>query len=1116
MGEPALSVNLVLDKKVMSISYSATTTAEDVCTTVCKKLSIGPVARHLFALRVKDKQIFLMPSATFTEKNPSYDLRIRFKPASLDKLKKIDINAYNYYFHQARNDLLENKIPDIVFDKCRRELVGLGVTDMYRVMLEKDITKEIVENDYRKYMPKEVIKRHSFFVKKPVKDTLEKIRRSGHDAWYVKSEYLKQLDNIAPEYLCEEYKALNDRDGSIYSVFVRVSPYHPTDPGIRICLESRKDQWEQICKIEDLCHISIRKDGTVEISRKNGIPFYLQFALPLMYSFVSLLDGYYRLTCKWTFNLCKDVTTPSLKSLYSMRCHGPVGGEFSYSKLEEKRGNHPGCFILRECETRYNVYFIDVCIKNCSKPKTYKLEKLPNNELIFNDDLTKYKNVFQLIKAYSDPNGSIFLQECLPPSEYDNSHLLLCQNETLVGDSLTDGSSVKGLIPSSPLCINNRDIQVYKGHKKLGSEERTMVYRSMWKLTKGKKIEVAMKILKHEYYEEYLKEFLELAGQWAFLQSYAIVKLFGVTLTSPVSMVLEYMKLGNLDQYLQRNKSSLKEVDLIEAATNLASALWHLEENGIVHGKIRCKKLLVSYHDDRVFTVKLSDPGVRYSYSSNEVHWIPVECYSNLEFAKRSTAADVWAFATTLWEIFMYGEQIKQTSHINAMKFYASGKRLPQPASCPNDIYQIMKECWDADPHRRKQPQAIMRDIKQIFYQVFNSRRVHSYAKVFTSKMSKSSGSVSSLNTNATDSTYVLPNDGLVSLSSMSEKDIDFMYGSSTNGISVEKAWILGNLDYSDDTESCDVSTILSNFDFSAATSATSLNSLNSMQSVFELDGDCNVVLQGRIGQGFYGEVYKGTLEYLGDKDIEAKQVAVKKLKTSAVSTCLQDFEREITIMKNLKHPNIVEIFGVLQEPEISLVMEYVPHGSLQSYLKIYKEVLTVKQLLKYALDIANGMEYLGTKHNIVHRDLAARNILVVDENHVKISDFGLAQVMGPNDYYILKTSRELPIKWYALESLRDGKFSSRSDVWSFGVTLCEMFSYGEEPKLPNVEVTPAEQEQQALLNSLENGARFPCPPMCPQSVYVRIIYPCWTNSPHDRPTFSLLHGEIQDMLTQY
>lgn len=106
-----------------------------------------------------------------------------------------------------------------------------------------------------------------------------------------------------------------------------------------------------------------------------------------------------------------------------------------------------------------------------------------------------------------------------------------------------------------------------------------------------------------------------------------------------------------------------------------------------------------------------------------------------------------------------------------------------------------------------------------------------------------------------------------------------------------------------------------------------------------------------------------------------------------------------------------MEILGIISEPQVCLVMEFIKHGSLQSYLPIHRERLTHKNLLGFALDIATGMDYLGQK-NIVHRDLAVRNILVVDDSRVKISDFGLAQVAGKNDYYILQTNRDLPIKW--------------------------------------------------------------------------------------------------------
>ncbi|KAL3288357.1 hypothetical protein HHI36_002805 [Cryptolaemus montrouzieri] len=353
MSESVLTVNIVLDKKSLEVPYTSITTAEDVCIYVCRNLNIGPLARHLFALRITGKTIFLTPSASFGPKYLVFDFRIRFKVSKLHNLRKLDLKAYDYYFHQTRLDVLYNEIPDIVYEKCKKELVGLGITDMYRVMLEKDLPKESVENDYKKYIRKEVLKRHAFFIKKPIRETLGKLQKTKHDVWFVKEEYLNQLNMLAPDYLSETYKAATDQDGSIFNIFVKVSPGNSSSetsiPEIKYCLENKMENWHLIGTIEDMAFVSIRIDGTVEISRRNGIPFYLKFnSLPIMWSFISHLDGYYRLACKWTFNICKDATTPSLQKLYMMKCHGPVGGEFSYAKLEEKRSNRPGCFIIRK------------------------------------------------------------------------------------------------------------------------------------------------------------------------------------------------------------------------------------------------------------------------------------------------------------------------------------------------------------------------------------------------------------------------------------------------------------------------------------------------------------------------------------------------------------------------------------------------------------------------------------------------------------------------------------------------------------------------------------------------------------------------------------------------
>lgn len=180
MGEPTLNINLALEsEKSISVPYTGTMTAEDVCVIVCKQLNIGTLARHLFALRVTGKGVFLMPNATFRDKLTTLDFRIRFKVAHIAKLRKLDVSAYNYYFQQARTDVLDNKIPDLVYEKYRRELLGLGITDMYRVMLEKGISREIVESEYKKYVPKDVLKKHAFFIKKPIHDHLVQLEKNS-------------------------------------------------------------------------------------------------------------------------------------------------------------------------------------------------------------------------------------------------------------------------------------------------------------------------------------------------------------------------------------------------------------------------------------------------------------------------------------------------------------------------------------------------------------------------------------------------------------------------------------------------------------------------------------------------------------------------------------------------------------------------------------------------------------------------------------------------------------------------------------------------------------------------------------------------------------------------
>lgn len=286
--------------------------------------------------------------------------------------------------------------------------------------------------------------------------------------------------------------------------------------------------------------------------------------------------------------------------------------------------------------------------------------------------------------------------------------------------------------------------------------------------------------------------------------------------------------------------------------------------------------------------------------------------------------------------------------------------------------------------------------------------------------------------------------------------------GSATSSLSAADSTgdIPFHLDFCSSTSSGATSLIQSHSD-AAAAAADTPKLLEFAQSAYDLPDGSRVCLQGEIGYGFYGAVFRGQME---DIDENVTPVAVKTFNTSAGK--LADFEREFKIMQRLNHPNIVKIIAYLDDP-VSIVMEFVEHRSFLMYLNSRAPTLTTQMLLKFARDIASGMQYL-VDMRIVHRDLAARNVLVDSNECVKISDFGLAQVTDNNGYYTTQNVRNIPIKWYAPETLATIRYSHYSDVWSYGVTLFEMFSRGNQPDLrPGTDLSLL-----ALLECLQAGER--------------------------------------------
>ncbi|XP_067839724.1 tyrosine-protein kinase JAK2-like [Heptranchias perlo] len=745
--------------------------AEEICITAAKTCGIPPVYYNLFALMNERDRSWYAPSHIFhvdesTDESTIYRLRFYFphwyspgnKRAYRYGVTKgaespfIDDTIMTYLFAQWRDDFVNGWIKIPVTHETQEECLGMAVLDMMRMAKEVDQSPLDIyhSNSYKSLLPKNIrlqIQNYHIVTRKRIRYRFYKFIRQfsqcNASARDLKLKYLINMETLQPAF-CSEYFEVKEpvRGPSGEDIFTTIIV--TGNGGIQWMKGKCKDHEFQTdqdlqpyCDFPEIINVSIKQANKesssegriVTINRQDYKTLEVEFpSLKEGFSFVSLIDGYYRLTADAHHYLCKEVAPPRLLENIQSNCHGPISMDFAVNKLK-KAGNQKGFYILRCSPKEFNKYFLTVAVErdNVTECRHCMITKNENNEYNLNGAKKSFSSLKELLNCYKKEtvrsDGVIFqFTKCCPPKPKDKSNLLVLRS-----NSASD-------VPMSPT-LQRHNVSQMVFHKirkedlvfgeSLGQGTFTKIFKGIREelgdYGQIHKTEVLLKVLEKAH-RNYSESFFEAASMMSQLSYKHLVLNYGVCVCGEENiMVQEYVKFGSLDTYLKRNKNNVNILWKLEVAKQLAWAMHFLEDRNLVHGNVCAKNVLMIREEDRKTGnppfIKLADPGVDITVLSKDVlveriPWVPPEC---IEDSKNlSLATDKWSFGTTLWEICSGGDKpLSPFDTTRKLQFYEDRHQLPAPKW--TELANLINHCMNYEPDFRPSFRAIIRDLNSLF-----------------------------------------------------------------------------------------------------------------------------------------------------------------------------------------------------------------------------------------------------------------------------------------------------------------------------------------------------------------------------------------------------------------